>query len=204
MINLLDPQLMSWITIFVVITNLSVKAQTQTNLDIFKELVNQSIIQSLKGVHDSQENVYLNLKLGSSYKIFEDQIYRSVKSQKKSIVPVYNPQENLELNYTMENASVSYGEIFRDGFLGGYFVLRKIFISGSYRLQGKTNLADNFYCENVDTVKFDDLRALENSSYPFTQGEIPSEPFFSSLFEPIVAVTTAAVVIILFFSVRSK
>jgi hypothetical protein len=62
----------------------------------------------------------------------------------------------------------------------------------------------DFYYESIDTVEFDEIQTLENPSYPFTQGRIPTEPFMSNLFEPLVALTTAAVVIALFFKVRSK
>jgi hypothetical protein len=48
------------------------------------------------------------------------------------------------------------------------------------------------------------VKSLENQALPFTKGEVPPEPLFSSLLEPAVALGTAAVVIYLFFSIRSK
>ncbi len=155
-------------------------------------------------ISDSPKDIYLDLKLGSSYAILEDQIFKSIKAHKKNISLISNPSENIGLSYSIENAVVNYGEIFRDGFLGDHFVERKIFISGSYRFQDKEVKIKDFYFDNIDTVKFDEIQTLENYSYPFTKGEIPSEPFLSNLFEPLVAITTAAVVIALFFTVRSK
>jgi hypothetical protein len=199
-----SPRLKSWVAILVVVVNLSLQAQTKTNLDVFKVLVDSSIAEAFAKTTDSPQNIFLNLKLGASYIIFEDQIYQSVKSHGKNITSVFNPSENSELSYSIENAVVNYGEAFREGFLGDHFIERKISLSGSYRIQSIELMANNFYYENVDTIKFDDIQSLENSSYPFTKGEIPGEPFLSNLFEPLVAVTTAAVVIALFFSVRSK
>ena len=192
------------IIFLLILLNFSLEAQSKTNLDVFKELVDASIVEIFKQTDALQKDIHLDLKLGSSYSIFENQIFKSVQAKSKSISSVYNPSENIELSYSIENAAVNYGEIFRDNFLGEHFVDRKIYISGGYRFQNGKTSVDNFHYENIDTVKFDEIQILENSSYPFTKGEIPSEPFFSNLFEPIVAITTAAVAIALFFTVRSK
>jgi hypothetical protein len=193
-----------WAVFLAAAFSLSLQAQTKTNLDVFKTLIDSSISKALVNLSQSQKDIHVDLKLGSAYSIFEDQIYRSIQSRKKNISSASNSSENIGLSYSVENAAVNYGEIFRDGFLGDHFVERKIFISGSYRIQDDEMEIKNFYFENIDTVKFDEIQTLENSSYPFTKGEIPSEPFFSNLFEPLVAITTAAVVIALFFTVRSK
>jgi len=192
------------IVLLFLLINVSLQAQTKTNLDVFKVLVDSSITEALVNISDSPKDIYLDLNLGSSYAILEDQIFKSIKAHKKNISLISNPSENIGLSYSIENAVVNYGEIFRDGFLGDHFVERKIFISGSYRFQDKEVKIKDFYFDNIDTVKFDEIQILENSSYPFTKGEIPSEPFLSNLFEPLVAITTAAVVIALFFTVRSK
>lgn len=192
------------IVLLFLLINVSHQAQTKTNLDVFKVLVDSSITEALVNISDSPKDIYLDLKLGSSYAILEDQIFKSIKAHKKNISLISNPSENIGLSYSIENAVVNYGEIFRDGFLGDHFVERKIFISGSYRFQDKEVKIKDFYFDNIDTVKFDEIQTLDNYSYPFTKGEIPSEPFLSNLFEPLVAITTAAVVIALFFTVRSK
>ena len=76
-------------------------------------------------------------------------------------------------------------------------------LSGNYFISNQSQVKD-FKLTVVDTVNVENVQELENRSYPFTQGELPPEPFFSSLLEPIVAIGAAATVIILFFSVRSK
>jgi len=193
-----------WVAVLVIVFSILVQAQTKTNLDVFKVLVDSSIAEALINISDSQKDIYVELKLGTSYSILEDQIFKSIKAEKKNISTTPNSSENISLNYSIEDASVNYGEVFRDGFLGDHYVTRKISLSGSYRLHDKVINMDNFHFESVDSVKFDEIQTIENSSYPFTKGEIPSEPFFSNLFEPLVAITTAAVVIALFFTVRSK
>jgi len=199
-----SPRLKSWVAFFVIAFSIWVQAQTKTNLDVFKVLVDSSIAEAFINAPDSQEDIYVELKLGTSYSILEDQIFKSIKTEKKNISTTSNSPENISLSYSIENVVVNYGEVFRDGFLGDHFTERKIFLSGSYRFQDKEMRVKDFYFQSIDTVKFDEIQTLENSSYPFTKGEIPSEPFLSNLFEPLVAVGTAAVVIALFFTVRSK
>jgi len=53
-------------------------------------------------------------------------------------------------------------------------------------------------------VKVEEIKYLQNESFPFTTGKIPPEPFLSAIAEPLIAIGTAAAVVILFFSVRSK
>ncbi len=199
-----SPRLKSWVAFFVIAFSICVQAQTKTNLDVFKTLVDSSVAEALAELSHSQKDIHLDLKIGSAYSIFEDQFYRSIQSRKKTVISASNSSENIELSWSIENAAVDYGEVFRDGFLGNHLTERKIFLSGSYRIQDNEIKIKDFYFQNIDTVKFDEIRTIENSSYPITKGEIPSEPFLSNLFEPIVAITTAAVVIALFFSVRSK
>jgi hypothetical protein len=40
--------------------------------------------------------------------------------------------------------------------------------------------------------------------YNFTKGDVPPEPFFSSLLEPTVAIVTTALAVALFFAIRSN
>jgi hypothetical protein len=184
--------------------NVLLHAQTKTNLDVFKVLVDSSVSEALVNISDSPRDIFLDIKLAPAYSIFENQIFKSIKEQKNNISTSSNSPGNISLSYSIENAVVNYGEVFRDGFLGEHFTERKIFLSGNYRFQDKEMKVKDFYFQSIDTVKFDEIQTLENSSYPFTKGEIPAEPFLSNLFEPLVAVGTAAVVIALFFTVRSK
>lgn len=197
-------RIISWASFLLMIFSSLLHAQTITNLEVFKVLIDSSVADIVKYAADSEKDIYLNLKLGSSYSVFEDQIYKSFQIRGKKLSSVYNPLENSELSYTAENAAVTYGENFRDGFLGEHYVSRFITLEGSYRLHNNSTIVENFSYKSADTVRYDEIESLENTSYPFTKGAIPSEPFLSNLFEPLVAIATAAIVITLFFTVRSK
>ena len=56
----------------------------------------------------------------------------------------------------------------------------------------------------MDTISYDNFAFIENNSLPFTNANVPSEPFLPSIIEPVIAITAIAVTIILFFTVRTK
>ena len=187
----------------VVVFNFSPLAQTKTNLEIFKELVDSSVSQIVSNENISSD-IFLAVNFSPSYQVLENQVYQSFSAQNKNIVNLNNSSGTVPLSYSLENAKVEYGEIFRDRFLGDQYLERKISLAGSWRLSKETVMAYDFHYEKIDTVLFSEITDIENFAYPFTKGTIPTEPFLSNIFEPLVAVTTAAVVIALFFTIRSK
>ncbi len=104
----------------------------------------------------------------------------------------------------MEGAGVEYGEMFRDGWFGTHYIQRYSTIFGNYLQTFSESGKREFEITKVDTVKVEDLKYLENDSYPFTKGTIPSEPFLSGFAEPLIAIGVAAAVIVIFFTVRSE
>jgi len=177
-------------------------AQTKSNLEIFYELVDSSANTLVKNIPPDIDSINLQLTLGDSYSLFGNRIISNLISSGKII-----SEENknaVKVNYVIDDADVSYGEIFRDGWFGSYYVLRTVSLKGNFLIHGSSSYFDEFYFSFNDSIKYDDINSIENNSYPFTKGEIPSEPFFSGLFEPLVAIGTAAVAVILFFTIRSK
>ena len=85
----MNKHFISVVIIFLLILlNFTLKAQTKTTLNVLKSLLT---CQSLKYLHKtdaSQKDVHIVLKLGSSYSIFENQIFKSVQAQSKSISSV--------------------------------------------------------------------------------------------------------------------
>ncbi len=192
-----------FILYFVVVFNFSLFPQTKTNLEVFKELVDSSVSQIIRNENISSD-VFLEVNFSPSFQVLENQVYQSFSAQNKNIINWDNPSGSVFLNYSLENAKVDYGEIFRDGFLGDQYLERKISLTGSWRLNKEAVITQDFHYEKIDTVLFSEIAEIENYAYPFTKGTIPTEPFLSNIFEPLVAVTTAAVVIALFFTIRSK
>ena len=187
------------IVIFFVLNFVSY-SQTKTNLEIFNTLVDSSVVKINDVLAPGENQVRLNFNSGSAYNVFQNQVIYSFQKLGKKV----NKDSGEVITYSIESASVNYGDMFRDGFLGSFYLPRNLKLTGNYSVEKGTINAGKFNIAFADTVAVDSVYGLENSSFPFTKGEIPSEPFFSSLLGPVVAIGSAAVAVILFFTVRSK
>lgn len=179
---------------------ISVNAQQKTNLDVFNELIDSSVTRAVSFIPENVKNIKFELNNGS-FAVFNSEIISAFSNRGFNLVSESN---SFEIQYFINNAVTSYGEIYRDGFLGDYFVPRKIILSGGYNFSGRSIFTKDFSYSFLDTVNVDSVGAIENSVYPFTQAKLPSEPFFSNILEPVIAVGTAALAVILFFTIRSK
>lgn len=178
-----------------------VYSQGKTNLEVFNTLVDSSLNQFILASNPPSK-IRVDLNNGDA-SVFNTQILGYLKT--KGIEPAYAKADSLPLlSYAIEKPLTQYTNIFRDGFLGPYLVQRVISLKGNYFYSGAGIGIRGFNFTCIDTVKLDDVKNLENLSYKFTNGNLPPEPFFSGLFEPIAALGTAAAAVILFFTVRSK
>jgi len=179
--------------------------QTKTNLQVLYSLNDSLVNQIVENIPQNNDKIILALNLGDSYSIFSNHIKNDFIKNGKEIFTI--PQEELELpeiNIVLEEASVQYGEVDRDGWFGDYYVPRTLLIKGHYVNTASSNGLQQFFITAIDTVKVEELESLENNSFPFTKDTIPPEPFLSSVWEPIIAIGVAAAAILLLFSVRSK
>jgi len=165
-------------------------------------MVDSSVNSFISQVPPSDKNIKLILNLGDRYSVFNNKIINEINSSEKKLTDRSN--DAITVNYVIENINVDYGEIFRDGFFGDYLITRNLLLKGNYLIGTDSALFNEFSYSFNDSIKFDEINLIENGSFEFTRGKIPAEPFFSSLFEPIVAVGTTALAVILFFTIRSK
>jgi hypothetical protein len=177
--------------------------QSDTNLEIFYKMIDSSVTDLISRIPQNEETIGLELNLGESHSIFNNKIIAKTISLGKKISNAKD-ENLLNINYVIDKTNVNYGELFRDGFLGDYYLPRNLSLTGSYTIENSSPVFQDFDYSYSDTIRYDNIRNIEDKSFPFTKGEIPSEPFLSSLFEPIVAIGAAAVVVILFFTIRSK
>lgn len=183
----------------------SLFGQTKTNLGVFYSLTDSLVDQINSEIPSTEKKIFLTLNLGRSYSIFSNSIRdRFIKSGKEILEQVTDESHITKINIVIEGAGVEYGEMFRDGWFGTHYIQRYSAIYGNYFHSFSKSGKKEFEIKNVDTVKVDDLNFLENESFPFTKGTIPSEPFLSGFAEPLIAIGTAAAVIVIFFTVRSE
>jgi hypothetical protein len=109
--------------------------------------------------------------------------------------------------FGVDQILVEYYNIRKDGFFGSKIMDRQISMLVSARVvenrSGEILWSDDLLEQYKDTIEYSALSGVENPGVPLTKGELPSEGFFSSVFEPLVVLGTIAVAVILLFSVRS-
>lgn len=180
-------------------------SQTKTNLEVFYSLTDSLVNKIVIEIPKNENKILLTLNLGQSYSLFSNNIKEGFKKSGKEIFNSPVEEVNFpQVDIVMEGAGVEYGELFRDGWFGSHYVQRYSTIFGNYFLTFSDEGKTEFEITKLDTVKVEDIKFLENDSFPFTKSAIPPEPFISGLAEPLIAIGTAAIVVVLFFTIRSE
>jgi hypothetical protein len=181
----------------------TLQSQSSSNIDQFYTLIDSASSLLIKDLGESKK-INLELNFGTDYSVFANKVRGNLLRSGFQFVGKDSVQENVvRVNFVIDNSFVSYTEPEKDGIFGDFLTERTIELSGNFFVSKQSQVKD-FSLTVKDTINVEDVEKVENRSYPFTRGELPPEPFFSSLLEPIVAVGATAITIILFFSVRSK
>jgi len=180
-------------------------SQVKTNLDVFYSLTDSLVDKINSELPPNEKQILLTLNLGQSYSLFSNSIKERFIKNGIKILDRHPDELNIPtVDIVMEGAGVEYGEMFRDGFFGSHYIPRYSTIFGNYLQTFSDQGIQKFEITRIDTIKVEDISSLENSAYPFTQASIPPEPFLSGLAEPIIAIGTVALVVVLFFTIRSE
>ena len=191
------------ILFYLLFISTSIFAQSRTNLEMFNSLVDSSVLSISFQISDSNFEYHVEYKTIAEYSALNNRVENSLV--RNEIKVSLDNSTNL-LSYKISQATVDYSDLFKDGLLGEYLLERKFVLSGEYTIENSSSVssADIFYYTVTDTIPHEDLNFVENNSLPFTKGTVPSEPFFPSMLEPIVAITAVVVTVVLFFTVRSN
>lgn len=197
------------IKIFLLFTVLILSAgyaggQSLSNFESIVRLIDSSV-SKISGSAPSVSEISIEITVPDNYQILKSDILNSFAGKFKSVSDKKSGTGNF-IRYDLKNADVNYTNMFRDGFLGSLKVEREISIAGSFLLfdEDVIEKSEGFEFAVKDTVDVDNVALLENPALPFTQSELPEEPFLSGLLEPVVAIGSAAMAVIIFFTVRSK
>lgn len=180
------------------------KEKVKPNLEVFYSLVD-SAANAAGSYIPNEKNIAINFDFGNTYSVFGNQIIKALTDMGKNI-KFNSPGSDsaISINFVIDRAQVNYGAIYRKVLFGDYYTSRAISLGGNFVIMQPKVIMKNFTYNYIDTVEVKDIRELENPSFPFTQSQLPAEPFFSSAYEPIIAVGAAALTVILFYTVRSK
>ncbi|HQF41566.1 MAG TPA: hypothetical protein PK073_01550 [Ignavibacteriaceae bacterium] len=188
---------------FLIPVSIYAQPQSPTNIDVFYTLVDSAADMVIKDL-GNVKTVNLELNFGIDYSVFANRVRgKLLRSGVQLVGDESDSKDFVRVNLVLDNSFVAYSEPEKDGIFGDFYTQRTIKLSGNYFIS-KNSEVKEFIFTNIDKVKVDDVEELENRSYPFTRGDLPPEPFFSTLWEPIVAIGAAALTVILFFTVRSK
>lgn len=183
----------SFLPLFLFFT-LSINGQTKTNLDLFFQLADSAatgLVQNL----GNESNVQIDFVLGTDYQVFQNSILSHFQNKEL---------EKTRVQFAVKEAKVEYSEPERKNLFGTFVVKRMLLFSGNYSIISESTTVKNFSYTFNDEIPYEEIQSVENSSFPFTRGKIPEEPFFSSLLEPAIALGSAAAAVYIFFSARSK
>ena len=191
------------ILFFFLFISTSIFSQSRTNLEMLNALVDSSALSISSQISDSNFEYFLENQTVAEYSVLNKRVENSLV---RNGIAVRLENANNKISYSISQASVNYSDLFKDGLFGGYLLERKFVLSGEFVIENSLSVlnADTFYYTVTDTIPFDNLNFVENNSLPFTKDNVPSEPLFPSMLEPIVAITAVVVTVILFFTVRSN
>ncbi len=178
-------------------------AQSRTNLEMLNKLVDSSAYAVSSKILDLNKEYNVEYEAVAEYSALNKRVKNSFV--RNGIAVNFDNTIN-KISYSILLASVTYSDLFKDGLFGEYLLERKFILSGEYSIEKSSSVlsADTFYYTVTDTIPYNSLNLVENNSLPFTKSNVPPEPLFPSLLEPIVAVTAVVVTVVLFFTVRSN
>ncbi len=172
----------------------SLNGQTKTNLDLFFQLADSAVTGLIQNL-GNERNVQIDFVLGKDYQVFQNSILSHFQNKELG---------KTRVQFALKEAKVEYSEPERKNLFGSFVVKRILLFSGNYSIISEPTTVKNFSYTLNDEIPYENIEAVENSSFPFTRGKIPEEPFFSSLLEPAIALGSAAAAVYIFFSARSK
>ena len=198
-----DCKILLRLLFFVLIIQSNLLSQAKNNLEIFYGLVDSATVGLIKDLGDIKK-VNLELNFGTDYSVFANQVRGKLMRNGVQLIGDKNDEPGfVRVNLVIDNSFTVYSEPSKDNIFGDFYTERRLGLSGNYYISNQSRIID-FTFTSVDTINVNDVDKVENRSFPFTGGELPPEPFFSSILEPLVAVGAAAIGVLLFFSVRSK
>ncbi len=191
------------ILFFFLFISTSIFTQSRTNLEMLNILVDSSALSISSQISDSNFEYNIEYQTVAEYSALNN---RAENSLVRDGIKVSLENSTNIISYKISQAGVNYSNLFKDGLFGGYLLERKFVLSGEYEIENSLSVlsADTFYYTVTDTIPYDNLNFVENNSLPFTKDNVPPEPFFPSMLEPIVAITAVVITVVLFFTVRSN
>lgn len=190
-----------WLFILLIKFSFNLFAQPNSNYQIFESLSDSISLKVLELLPDNISKIKITSVENEDLKVINNIIKASLIKNGVNICFQNDCQESLII--TISNANVGYDNLFKEHLFGPYYMKREIELSGNFILENLSKTKE-FNFVYTDTVNLSNYKELENQFYTFTQGKLPEEPFFSTLYEPIIVIASTLTAVLLFFNIRSK
>ena len=181
-----------------------IKAQVQSNLTVIHNIIHKSANKA-DSIIAHKGAIYLSVNSPKSLEILKPVIIQSF-TDKGYTLKSSSAEADIKVDYILSSVKVEYTSAFLEGFFGSTQLERNISTDCSLLITNKDKTIESFEFNEIkkDTVNLSDLSEIENQSLPFTQSKVPSQPFLTGFWEPIIAVGTLILTVILLFTIRSK
>jgi len=189
------------------------RPEQKTNLQIADSLTFLAILDHLSEIQakhiDSiaidvsqlvpEKQNYLRILLGNWFFSNSFQVYRNYHQGMSFQGTVF------EIN--QYDLNIIYSEPYEKKFLGSDFVRREVSLemNGQFYEAGEQRVELTLSTKKVftDEIPYAEISGIENRGYTFARGRRENYSFWDKVYEPVLALTSVAVLVYLFFSQRS-
>ena len=125
----------------------------------------------------------------------------------RGLIPTQSSSARNEVELGLLRANVEYANVRRRGLFSAKVLDRTLNVEFFAKVvdnkSGEIHASRTFVQNATDIVEASDVTELENAGIPATHGVMPSEGFFATLLEPLIAIGAIGVAVYLLFHVRS-
>ncbi|MCK9279752.1 MAG: hypothetical protein M0P71_03960 [Melioribacteraceae bacterium] len=192
--------------LFLLISVKSAQGQTYDNNSLFIKLLQVSAEKS-DSLLKANSIKSFDLKFDSNERfLYYGSILNQFFQNKGYQITQGNLDAENKLQFNLISSDIKYGEPEKESFFGDLLITRSMSVKTVQTLNKKDILLASITYNAIkeDTLLYDEASEFEKSgSFPI-RNNLPAAPIFSNLLEPILAVGSIGIVIILLFTVRSN
>jgi len=181
----------------------------RTNLEVFQTELSLLAAEVVQRSGDGLgESLFVTVRSSDTSWVARNTIVEALKKLNYSVFLLSSAGEarGAAIDLGIVEMRVRYGDAFRESFLGTRKTERTISTTISANVRNAQNevlFAGAISKAYKDTVNVSQVPELESPSIFFTHGELRGTEFLEEVLEPIIIVGASAVVVYLFFTVRS-
>jgi len=181
----------------------------RTNYVIFDSLMNKCLneISDEVTILGNDRLYKINIKDNSDKKNFIENSFKQKFYNSRFIYVTDSDSIDYNIEINKIKFKTLYPKIYTKGIWGNDFFKREINVAFECKFISKDSkfIKDiQFDKKYSDDISSEYYEYIQGNDFSFMKSALPEKPFFKKIFIPAVAVIVSAVIVILFFSIRSK